>query len=76
MLPTCFDELFITNNQIHGYNTRSAGNYRSHACRTNIKQFTILYSGPNIWNSLPTNITVINTISSFKTQLRNFLLNE
>ncbi len=47
MLPTCFDELFITNNQIHihGYNTRSAGNYRSHACRTNIKQFTILYSG-------------------------------
>jgi hypothetical protein len=76
MLPTCFDELFTTNNQIHGYNTRSAGNYRSHACRTNTKQFTILYSGPNIWNSLPTNITVINTISSFKTQLRNFLLNE
>jgi hypothetical protein len=43
MLPTCFDELFTTKNQIHGYNTKSAGNYRPHTCRTNI----------NIWNSLP-----------------------
>ena len=42
MLPTCFDELFTTNNQIHGYNTRSAGNYRSHAL-TNCLQQTIKY---------------------------------
>ena len=50
MLPPCFDDLFIINNPIHDYNTRSAANYRSHACRTNIKQFTILYFGSNIWN--------------------------
>ena len=39
----------------------NAKSYRSYACRTNIKQFTILYRGPKIWNSLPTDI--INTDS-------------
>ena len=37
MLPSILSNLFTTNNQIHNYNTRSAGNYRPHACRTNLK---------------------------------------
>ena len=74
LLPECFDNLFITNNQVHSYNTRSATNYRSHACRTNIKKFTILSVGPNTWNSFPPYITAKITISSFKNQLCIFLL--
>ena len=70
----CFDNLFIFNNQIHDHNTRAATKDRSHAFRTNIKQFTILHQGPKIWNCLPSSITEINTISSFKRKLKEYLI--
>ena len=56
MLPPILLNLFITNNEVHNYNTRTAENYRPHACRTNLKQFTILFQGPKIWNALPLHI--------------------
>ena len=54
-------------------NTRNAKSHRSHACRTNIKQFTILYRGPKIWNSLPTDIINTETIICFRSRMLNFL---
>ena len=42
LLPPLFFNLFFTNNQTHGYSTRTANNYRTHHCRTNLKKFTIL----------------------------------
>ena len=30
--------------------------YRTHACRTSVKQFTVLFRGPKLWNSLPKDI--------------------
>ena len=50
LLPPSFRNLFTTNIEIHEYNTRNASSYRAHACRTNIKQFTILFQGPKLWN--------------------------
>jgi hypothetical protein len=75
LLPPIFFDLFARNNQIHNYNTRSAMNYRTHTCRTNLKQFTILYQGPKIWNSLPTNIKDSLSLYSFKKTMIEFLLN-
>ena len=43
LLPECFENLFTFNNQIHDHNARAATKYGSYACRTNIKQFTILH---------------------------------
>ena len=74
LLPECFDNLFISNNQVHDRDTRAAAKYRSHACRTNIKQFTILHQGPKIWNCLPSSITGINITSSFKRKLKKYLI--
>ena len=34
--------------------------------RTNIKQFTILYQGPKLWNSLPHSIIESYNVRSFK----------
>ena len=48
LLHDGFQYLFQTNHEIHSYNTRHASDYRSHPCRTNIKQFTILHQGPKI----------------------------
>jgi hypothetical protein len=74
MLPRVFHHIFVTSNQVHNYNTRSANNYRSHPCRTNLKQFTILYQGPKIWNSLPSCIRDSPSLSTFKKNMIQFLL--
>ena len=44
LLPPIFLNLFMTNRQVHRYDTRTAGNYCMHSCRTNITK---------IYNSLP-----------------------
>ena len=66
LLPPCFFNLFNANKQVHNYNTRNVDSYRSHACRTNIKQFTVLSRGPKLWNSLPDTIRKAETLSSFR----------
>ena len=40
LLPDTFHSFFSTNRDTHNYNTRHPIDYRSHHCRTNIKQFT------------------------------------
>ena len=74
LLPSSFLELFTKNSQIHTYGTSIASQYRSHKYRTNIKQFTILYQGPKIWNSLPPYIISLTSFSSFKKKLIHHLL--
>ena len=74
LLPPLFLSLFVTNSQVHNYGTRIASNYRAHSCRTNLKQFTILYQGPKIWNSLPVSITCSSSFCSFKKKMLEFLL--
>ena len=74
LLPPLFSNLFVTSSNIHNYNTRSSSHFRSHACRTNTKQFSILFQGPKIWNSLPNSVTSIFTLQSFKTKVFDFLL--
>ena len=43
LLPSSFHDLFLSRSQVHHYETRLAFQYRPHFCRTNIKQFRILY---------------------------------
>ena len=65
-----FLDLFVTGCHIHNYyNTRTSLHFRSHACQTNTKQFTILFQGPKIWNYLPNSITSIFLLQSFKTKV-------
>ena len=63
LLPVRFRDLFLSSNQVYQYETRLASQYRPHFCRTNIKQFSILYRGPKIWNSLP--VSLISSPSIF-----------
>ena len=74
LLPPLFRNLFMTNSQVHRYDTRTASNYRVHSCRTNIKKFTILYQGPRIWNCLPASVTNLSSFSIFKNKVLEFLL--
>ena len=74
LLPHTFNTTFVTNRQVHTYNTRNANNYRHDFCKTNIKHFRILHLGPKLWNSLPHNFTELTSQSSFKTLLKNYLI--
>ena len=73
LLPPMFLNLFLTSSQVHNYGTRTANHYRSRSCRTNLKQFTVLYQGPKIWNSLPISITSSSSFFPFKTKMLQFL---
>ena len=74
LLLSMFLNLFVTSGQVHKYGTRTVNSYRSHPCRTNLKQFTILYQGPKIWNSLPATITCSPSLLSFKKTILGFLI--
>ena len=66
--------VFNISSQVHNYGTRTAGRYRSHSCRTNLKQFTILYQGPKIWNSLPISISSSSSFLTFTKKMLEFYL--
>ena len=72
-LPISFTQIFQTGNQIHQYSTRYSDYYRPHTCRTNIKNFFILFQGPRIWNSLPSDIKNAPSCSIFKRMIKPFL---
>ena len=72
-LPISFTQIFQTGNQIHQYSTRYSDFYRPHTCRTNIKNFSILFQGPRIWNSLPNDIKNAPCFSIFKRVIKPFL---
>ena len=43
LLPSSFHDLFLSTNQVHQHETRLPSQYRPRFCRTNIKQFSMLY---------------------------------
>ena len=69
LLPPLLHNLFMTNSQVHRYDTRTASNYQLHSCRMNIKKFTILSQAPRIWNCLPASDTNLSNFSVFKSKV-------
>ena len=61
-LPVAFENYFVTNNEIHNYNTRNAT--KPHKCckRTNYVIHTFSNKGVNLWNTLD---TIFKRINSF-----------
>ena len=57
--PTCFQ-------QTHSYNTRNRSNLIPTFQRTVLTQRSLLYSAPNVWDQIPTEIKTLLTSSTFK----------
>jgi hypothetical protein len=77
LLPEVFSNYFVTNSQIHQHNTRNA--QKLHKCynRTNYVKQTLSTKGVEIWNKLDPNFKSINSLSTFKKQIKqHFLLTE
>ena len=73
-LPQGFSNYFITNNQIHRYNTRNASKLFKCYKRTNYAKHTLSTTGVNIWNELDQYYNAIDSYNSFKIQVKNHYL--
>ena len=67
-------QYYIKNSSIHQRNTGQQNNLHIPKCRTCIRQNTIIYQGPTLWNPLPDGIKSSNSLNIFKRQLRHYIL--
>jgi len=75
LLPPSFNNYFKLGSSVHHHFTRTALNYRTDFARINPKRFSIKCQGPLVWNSLPSELTSLPTISRFKQALKMYLIN-
>src|SRR6218665_2566900 len=60
--------------KIHSHYTRSAHHYRSHHARLRVKQFSLLCTGPPLWNSLPESLKHLKSVNSFTRTKKSLLV--
>ena len=64
---------FNFNKLSHKYDTRHKSVLHMNHCRTKLRQSTVQFQGPKLWNSLPQHILNKPSLSSFKKALKGFL---
>jgi len=72
LIPNYYScQYYIKNSTIHQCNTRQKNNLHIPKCRTCLRQNTIIYQGPKLWNALPDGIKSSKSLNIFKKQLRH-----
>jgi len=66
--------MFTLNNQIHGYNTRSKQHYHIPTVRTKLKQYSLRYQGPTLFNDLDGDIKESSSYEIFTKKLKAHLI--
>ena len=73
LLPNVISSMFITNEQIHNYDTRSTNLLHLWKVTSSSSKKTVRYNLPQVWNSLPNNFRSYKTLSLFKQNLKVYL---
>ena len=74
-LPSMFNSYFTYTSSIHHYSTRSSiSGFAMPSVRTKIRQKSIKYQGPFVWNKLSAEIKNSPSVSTFKNKLKQYLL--
>ena len=71
-LLNCFECPLLLVNEIHSYNTRNSKLFYIPKCKTNIRQFSISYQGPTLFNTLSPDICNSSSLSIFQSKLKTF----
>ena len=76
LLPTEFNDYFVLNSNVHEHNTRSSATNKYHlpSIKTNIRKFSIKFSGPTTWNNTSNHITSAASLAIFKKKLINSII--
>ena len=75
LIPRLGHHHFISNMAIHDYNTRSNHHLHIPYCRTKMRQNTIQFQGPKLWNLLPEEIKSAPSVNIFKKRIRTYINN-
>ena len=73
MLPSMFENTFISTSDVHDYSTRQANVYAQYASTKRLQR-TIKHFGTKLWNSLCNVIDKDCVISTYKQRLKDFRL--
>ena len=73
-VPNAFQNFFHVDRNIHDYEFRNADDIQVPYGRLDIRRFSIIIAGANLWNSLPVYVKNANTVHLFKRYLNNYLL--
>ena len=74
LLPESFKDFFTLNSDIHSYPTRNSQNFHLVNPRLLIAHTSIRHHGPDLWNTLPDNITSCQNLFAFKAIIKKRLL--
>jgi hypothetical protein len=76
LLPSLFDNYFVTNCSIHSYNTRYSNNLHLYLprCRTETRANSIRILGVKLWNSIDLAIRQKKSVFSFKRNYKKYLI--
>ena len=68
--------MFTLNAQLLGPKRRNAKHLRIPFCRINLRQFSLRFQGPKLFNSLPDEVisTSTKSITNFKVKIKSFLM--
>ena len=78
LLPPCFSEYFKFTSSVHSYSTRQSSKRNLYLASVNTTQYglrSLKFTGPRLWNSLPTSLTTSNSLRIFCKTLKNSMLN-
>ena len=78
LLPPCFSEYFKFTSSAYSYSTRQSSNRNLYLASVNTTQYglrSLKFTGPRLWNSLPTSLTTSNSLRLFRKTLKNSMLN-
>ena len=74
LIPVLNHQRFALKSNIHGHDTRQRDNIHLPFCRTTMRQNTICFQGPKLWNHLPDHIKSARTVYVFKKCLKLSLI--
>ena len=73
-LPETFANYFVTNNEVHHYNTRKTSQLHKTYNRTNYAKHTLSNNGIDTWNGLENKYRNIRSLYTFKRKLKKYFL--
>ena len=73
LLPLPLQKLFVTNNDVHNYETRNKTNPRMRGYVGSFTENSFVIDGPKIWADLPENVKNCDTINVFSNKCKKWL---
>ena len=70
LFPDSMPSIVIPNHNVHDHNLRNKNEYYIQHVRTNCRNFTIHYTGPILWNTLPQQLREALSEKQFKRKLK------